>query len=360
VARVLGEQGGRLTLASPEGGIFEIIGGRYSDNIPNLDIYLKGFTGDAHRVNRSSRQAVWVKKPALTMVLTVQPQVIASLSSRKEFRGRGLLARILYSLPQSKVGYRDSEAPPVEASVRQGWSTLLTQILSLPTPGPDETIPTLRLSPEAYQVFNAFDRSVEVKLSPGGELDDLADWGLRLKGTAARLAALLHIGKWAEATTSEGGSVYSVYAPTLWENEISPQTMVSAVRIASYFEGHVKAAFAMMEADTRLAPAKKLWSTLSRWESNVFSVRDLWQRVRRRYSKVEELEEALNFLVSLGYLRSLGVVGQNPRGSKPSPRFEINPLAKQTAENDYSEEGDRTQRTQRTQNPSPGAVEVEV
>ena len=62
-----------------------------------------------------SRSPVHVRKPALTLGLVVQPDVIRDLARKPGFRGSGLLARIFFSLPQSLVGSRDIAPPPVPA-----------------------------------------------------------------------------------------------------------------------------------------------------------------------------------------------------------------------------------------------------
>ena len=90
VASLLAEQG-RIAVMSAEGGMFETIAGRYSQGVANLDVYLKGFSGDTLRVDRKTRPPEYVKKPALTMALTVQPAVIKDLAVKPGFRGRGLL-----------------------------------------------------------------------------------------------------------------------------------------------------------------------------------------------------------------------------------------------------------------------------
>ncbi|HZA21897.1 MAG TPA: YfjI family protein, partial [Dehalococcoidia bacterium] len=187
VASLLADQKGQITIASTEGGIFDIVGGRYSDSAPNLDVYLKGYSGDTVRVDRRSRPPEFVPNPALTIILTVQPDVIADLASKKGFRGRGFLARWLYSLPKSRVGYRDIDAPPVADESRQMWDSMLRAILKLPVPK-DGSIPVICLSPQAHTIFRAFRQEVEVELRPGEELDDLADWGNKLPGNVARLA----------------------------------------------------------------------------------------------------------------------------------------------------------------------------
>ena len=104
-ASMLAEQGGRLAILSPEGGIFSTIAGRYSGT-PNLEVFLKGHAGDLMRVDRGSRDSEHVDKPALTMGLAVQPEILRDIAGMPGFRGLGLLARILFALPENTVGRR--------------------------------------------------------------------------------------------------------------------------------------------------------------------------------------------------------------------------------------------------------------
>src|SRR5262245_8240777 len=103
LGRLLARQGGRVLQAGPEGTAFEIAKGRYSE-APNFDVYLKGHAGDPLRVNRVGRGYDVVDRPALSLALAVQPDVIAGLASEATLRQRGFLARFLYSAPASLVG----------------------------------------------------------------------------------------------------------------------------------------------------------------------------------------------------------------------------------------------------------------
>jgi hypothetical protein len=318
VAGLLAEQKGRLAIASTEGGIFDIVGGRYSDSTPNLDVYLKAYCGDTVRVDRRSRPPEFVSNPTLTVILTVQPDVISDLASKKAFRGRRFLARWLYSLPKSKVGYRNIDAPSVAEEVRQMWGSLLRQILLLPVPEPDK-LPLISLSAEARALFREFRQEVEIELRPGEELDDLADWGNKLSGNVARLAGLLHIAEWARN---------SMNAPTPWDSPISVDTMREAIALGKYFEGHAKAAFALMGSDGKLQVAKKVWGVITRHQLKTFKASILWMRhLRRSFSKPAAFEDALNTLVELGYIRQVATPRREGPGQPPSPTFEVNPLA---------------------------------
>ena len=113
-ASLLAEQGGRLAIISAEGGIFDIIGGRYNANVPNLDLWLKGHSGDLLRVDRKGRAPEHIPAPALTLGLMFQPSVLNMIAANPQFRGRGLLARFLYSRPPSMVGRRNPDPAPMD------------------------------------------------------------------------------------------------------------------------------------------------------------------------------------------------------------------------------------------------------
>jgi replicative DNA helicase len=97
-AGLLAEQGGRLAVLSDEGGIFATLAGRYS-GVPNLEVFLKGHAGTMLRVHRRGRDPELIDSPALTLGLAVQPEVLHDIAQMPGFRGRGLLARILFSVP---------------------------------------------------------------------------------------------------------------------------------------------------------------------------------------------------------------------------------------------------------------------
>ena len=51
---LLAGNGGRMAVISSEGGIFDIMTGRYSNKV-NIDVWLKGWCGDQIRVDRMGR-----------------------------------------------------------------------------------------------------------------------------------------------------------------------------------------------------------------------------------------------------------------------------------------------------------------
>ena len=310
VASLLAEQG-QIAVMSAEGGIFETIAGRYSQGVPNLDVYLKGFSGDTLRVDRKTRPPEYVRKPALTMALTVQPAVIQDLAVKPGFRGRGLLARVLYALPQSLVGYRSLDVPAVPGELRRAWDETVRAMLKLPLPPPDQDERELVLSREGLEYFGEFRAEVEVALRPGGDLDGIQDWGNKLPGAVARIAGILHLCQYA----SQGEA---------WSKPVSLDTVKAAVRLGRYFTDHAKAAFAMMGADPAISNAQHVLAWIMRETRDSFTQSEVWRATRGRFHKVGPLNAALHTLEEHGFIRR--EVHRQEGGGRPETRFSVNPF----------------------------------
>src|SRR4029453_11944291 len=151
---------GRIALLSPEGDVFDQMAGRYNQGGPNLGVYLKGHAGDLLKVDRRGRPPEYAERPCLTIGLAVQPEVLRGLAGRPGFGGRGLLARFLYSLPQSLVGRRQPGAPPVPPAVADRYALELQALAASLTPlaGPADngTPATLVLDQAAGELLLGF------------------------------------------------------------------------------------------------------------------------------------------------------------------------------------------------------------
>jgi hypothetical protein len=195
---VMADNAERMAILSDEAGLFEMMGGRYSGGIPNIDIYLQSHAGSSVRVNRGSRPPVFLQNPVLTIGISPQPDVLRGLTEKPSFRGRGLLARFLYALPASNLGRRTGEAQPMAEGVRRAYAERIEAILSYPmaTDCNGEPCPhTLRLSPEAYTAWAAFWQRNEASMGPGGMFEHCTDWAGKFPGAIARMAALLPVAR---------------------------------------------------------------------------------------------------------------------------------------------------------------------
>jgi replicative DNA helicase len=329
---------GRIALLSPEGDVFDQMAGRYNQAAgPNLGVYLKGHAGDLLKVDRRGRPPEYVERPCLTIGLAVQPEVLRGLASRPGFGGRGLLARFLYSLPESLVGRRQAGAPPVPPPVADRYALELQALAaSLAVPAGDDGPALLALDQAAAEQLLGFERDLEPRLATGsGDLAHLAGWAAKLAGATCRLAGLLHL-----AGHLRDG----------WAQPIGADTFADAIRLADYLTDHARAVFDLMGADSRVDDARWLLDWIARTGRTQFSRRDAHVATPRgRFPKATDLEPALRLLEEHGYLRRVDPEpSRDPhgRGRPASPRFLVNPLPR------------ATETTQTTKIPA-GAVSVD-
>jgi replicative DNA helicase len=307
---------GRIALLSPEGDVFDQMAGRYNQATgPNLGVYLKGHAGDLLKVDRRGRPPEYIQRPCLTIGLTVQPEVLQGLASRPGFRGRGLLARFLYSLPQSLVGRRQAGAPPVPLAAGDRYALELQALAASLTRSISDDPTVLTLDPLAGELLLAFEQDLEPRLAANsGDLAHLAGWAAKLAGATCRLAGLLHL-----ASHLRDG----------WAQPITADTFAAALRLAEYLIDHARAVFDLMGADARTDDARWLLDWITRTSQVQFSRRDAHQAARGRFRKATDLEPALILLEEHGYLRRVDPgPSRDPhgRGRPASPRFLVNPL----------------------------------
>lgn len=303
---LLAEHGECMAWLSSEGGVFDLLGGRYSNGVPNLDLVLKAHAGDSDRVDRGSRPPVFVQCPRLTVGLSPQPDVLRGLTAKPGFRGRGLLARFLYLLPPSNLGYRDLESKPIPEDVRSAYAAGLRAMLDWQPDGPH----LLRLSDAARSEHHAFAGAIEAQMRPGGELDHCTDWAGKAPGAAARLAGVLH------------GIEHAHGRP--WEVEITAETAGTALEIMAVVSHHSLAALDMMGADSTLAAARTVWGWIKRERLERFTVRAAFNALRGHFPRVQLLREALAVLDERGYVRIIEPRIEGP-GRPPSPEVIVRP-----------------------------------
>lgn len=309
LATLLAEQGGRIAVMSPEGGIFDIIAGLYSGS-PNMEIFLKGHAGDRVRVNRQGRPSQHVERPAVTMGLAIQPEVLDAVARVKGAEGRGLLARFLYSVPVSLVGSRDLTPDLIPDDVADTYAAHLTKLTTELADWTDPAI--LTLTPEADAVMLAYQKVTEARLAKGGSLAPIVKWASKRDGAVARLAALLHLG----AHPEDG-----------WRKPIGAATMAAATQLGDYFTAHALQVFDAMGADPARDTARTLLEHLRANPLASFTKRDLFRAVPRAdFPTMADLDPALALLEEHGWLRQQAPPPRSGKGGRPpSPRYQSHP-----------------------------------
>ena len=282
-------------------------------------MFLKGHAGDNLRVDRVNRPSEHIHAPAITLGLTVQPDVIEHLSSKPGFRGRGLLARILFSLPESKVGSRCSDPAPIPESVDIAYRARIMVLADLGFTGPEPGYPArheLFFSTDAWSRLKQFMDTLEPRLGEGSDLSLIADWGTKLAGAVARISGLLHVG--------------SNWTAEVQPKEIDGETVTRAIEIGEYLISHALAAFDEMDADPQRTWIHRVIGWLHREGITHFSERDLYRRFRQ-LTKPSLREALMAELIERSIIRREDQPSDGP-GRKPSPFYMVNPnlLRRQT------------------------------
>ncbi|MGE4297116.1 MAG: DUF3987 domain-containing protein [Desulfovibrionaceae bacterium] len=306
----------RAGIIEAEGGLLDILAGRYSKGVPNLDAVLKMWSGEAVHVDRKGGAPIVLHDPALTICLSPQPEIIKGMADKPGFRGRGLVGRFLFLLPKSRVGNRAVDPKPMPPAIRAQYDAKVRGLLSLPwATGPDgkPTPYILRLEPKAYSDWLNFHRDVEAALRPGGELELIADWGGKLHGEAVRLAGLLHL----------AGQDSPHVVP------ISAETMRQALGLAGVLVEHAKTAFALMGAHADIECAKHILAWIVDRRIETFQARDALNQVKGRYPKMDAVKAGLAVLEERGFIFPVSFAGREPgkAGRPPSQAYRVNPLA---------------------------------
>ncbi len=309
-ASLLADQGGRLAIISAEGGIFDIIAGGYNKGNPNLDLWLKGHSGDVLKVDRKGRPLEFVPRPTLTLGLMIQPAVLSAIAGNQQFRGRGFLARMLYAYPESKVGHREIGSPPIKAEIEQAYEATIDNLASGMAGWVGDPA-VLTLTEEARQAIQAIEAEVEPTLAGDGELATLADWGGKYVGLIARIAGSLHL-----AEHGSNGARRSVEAPTIH----------AAKRLGEYFKACAIKAFDEMGTDRRTSDAIYLLARIQSLAKDEVSEREI-QRAAKRFHTKAELMPVLNQLVDHGWLIKLDDAVPDvdvPTAGRPqTPRYKV-------------------------------------
>lgn len=302
---LMAEQQGRIAVMSAEGDVFDLMAGRYS-GAPNLGIYLKGHAGDPYVLDRKGREPEHIEHPALTIGLAVQPDVLRAIADRPGFRGRGLLARFLYSLPASTVGERLIDVADIPGPTKLRYEHNLKTLTASLSEWVEPMV--LTLTADAREALRVFRAALEPRLRPHGDLSNIVEWASKLAGAVVRISGLLHLAE---------------NVVTGYRVPIERGTIDSAIAIADYFVPHAQATFRMMSPRAGLfADAEAVLSRVRREGWAQFHQRQLQRAMMSRFPLVDDLLPVMSLLVEYGYLRPVVFAVGNARRAKV---FDVHP-----------------------------------
>ena len=319
---IMAEQGGRIAILAPEGDPLRIADGRYSGNgDARLDVLKRAWTGrESIRVDRVLRDGHYIRRPALTMAICLQPSVLVSLKNARSFRGEGVFGRFLWVMPESGIGSRltGPNVPALDSDATSEWDALLRRLLGAGPADVDEDgyVPhTLRLAPDALDVLHGWWAEVEKQLGPGGRMSGIPDWGGKLVGNSVRVAGLLHLARVADDIVAD-----------LWGERISRWAMESAIQLARAFSTHALHVFDSLDTDPKRALLRYLVRRIQGLPSEERNLRRLREvcRGKKGIDTSEDIQDLVEELVMRNLVR-IAPTGPAGPGRPESPTLHLHP-----------------------------------
>lgn len=292
-------QHGKLAVLASESAFVDNVLGRYDKGgAANLNLVCSAYNGEAQLIDRKNQDTAEIDRPLLTIVLAIQPRVLANLVEHEMARHKGFVGRFAFVRPESLLGVRRHDGPPVSNSVVEGWAHVVRTVIDH-SDVPDGTM--LELSQEAASHLHGLLGRIEPRLGVGGDLREIDDWVNRHHGRAARIAGILHL---AEHSADE---------------PIDEATMLGALNIADYLLAHAIAILTGPDEQTR-----KALRWLAERRKETVTKRELKRGPLGNNYKADVADELIRSLVDLGAIypqeRSIG-----PRGGAPSDAYSVDP-----------------------------------
>ncbi len=289
LASVLADSDGKTAVISTEGGIFDVLAGMYNKSV-NIDVFLKSYSGDAIRIDRIGRQSELIQKPALTILLSVQPSVLSSLISNTTFEGKGLTTRFLYALPESLIGKRKFNTSPIPSEVSRLYDMKIKDVLNEEENLIDNQI--IRQSKESKSLFQAFHDENEKIM---GEDTEIKAWRGKLVGNVLRIAALL---------ARFNMDRFNPFFDETPEVIVSKDDMANAITIGKYYIEHAKASYSLMGIDPINKKCEYVLSKIKEHNFYEFANRDITRACGTKDLRtLEGMLPVLNRLIEYGYIQ---------------------------------------------------------
>jgi replicative DNA helicase len=292
IAEIMRDNDGATAQLDDEGELFELLAGRYQD-LPNLNPWLKGYSGGVSLTMERKGGSTIVDNPNLSVLVLAQSYVLDALMDERRMRGKGMLARFLIAAPEPVREY--GEEPDLPAPVVIGYQTHVRELIAL-RPA------ILKLTDEARELFFGWRNEIRQRQWTDWAPLKRDGYSGKLAGNTARLACILRL--WEDSDT---------YEP------IDALLMKNAIAFTRYFIGHM---LHVIGAEGNLTEhAKETLALLIKNREPVQKERDLKRILRQRklFPTDEAVDLAFSELEREGYIRRT----QEQSGGRPTALVEL-------------------------------------
>lgn len=301
LARLLHEQGERIALMSDEAEIVSLIR-------RGIDLLLKGYDAHPFRSNRATSEPILLNAPSIVLGAAIQPDVVGQLVASSELETRGLLARICFVLPHSRVGKRNAHAQEIPSKITAAYGEAVRDLLQIRAEMETHQRPVPNVvvfDDEARSAIDAYQDSLERRLADGGDLESIRRFALKHAGRVARIAALLHVAK------------RGLTAP------VDAEAVANATVLGHYFLQHAKRTLASPETNSVSMLATRILGWIQRSGMTFFSRKMCMDAVRAAHMRATDLDEPLQRLEHAGYIAPAAPPPRSGAGRPVGPYFQV-------------------------------------
>jgi hypothetical protein len=108
---------------------------------------------------------------------------------------------------------------------------------------------------------------------------------------------------------------------------VDGESVTRAARLVTYFKTHTLKVYAVMDADPKVAAARKVLKWIMAHGPKSFARKDAYQGLKGTFAAIEDLDAVLSVLLRHGLIRLRPAPDHPGRGPKPGPSYEVSPYA---------------------------------
>ena len=284
---------------------------------------LMSWSGGPFRVDRITREAVFVPSLTVTMLGNIQPGLLHSQivkAAREGSHADGMLQRFVMMAYPDVIPHADLIDRKFD---KHAWATGQDAILALASYDPvahgaiqdpsGGDRPHFTLDEDAYAVFQAWYRWHLGESRNEDLLEAYRQHILKLPKAIATVALLIHV---MEA----------------FQGPITGPTMQRAVDACHYFAAHARRVYYMAAQDVHMEPAKLLARRISTGSAPTeFTSREAQRAGWAGCDTPEGASRVLALLQEAGWVRQVPHAPGARGGRPPSPRWQVNPVGRGAA-----------------------------
>mgnify|MGYP000129681990 CR=1 FL=1 len=259
---------------------------------------LEAFNGtSSYSVDRVTRNSVFIEKNTLSLIGTIQPEVLQSIFLAKGSSNDGFMQRLQLAVWPDQLKQEYIDEPPNEAAERTAWA-IFTTLYQLAEK-------TLYFDFEAQLIFTSWYKdSIQVigKLNEDETQHNLANHVTKYRKMVPALALLIELAENPSAT------------------EVMKESITKAIRWANYLATHAKRIYGIKDKATIVAQR-----VLDKREqlSKPFSPSEVTQSNWSGLKSTKEVRHGIEVLIKHNYLIKLDSQISS-RGGRPSERYRWN------------------------------------